>query len=208
MRVHTDPDCPAKRATLGLAVLAAGQSTRLRGAHKLLLPYPDQPLILSSVQTALASDLGPVAVVLESETGPVAQALGGFPVLLIENPDAEDGVSTSIRKAAEWAFQTNNALVLLLGDEPDVDPAVLKAMVERWYVDQPAALRAQYRDRPGHPSLVTERFLRETSNLTGDRGLAHRFEITTEYDFLVDAEAPVDIDTEADYQAALARITH
>ena len=195
-------------ATLGIVVLAAGRSTRLGGANKLLLPYPEEPLILCSIRTALASDLGPVAVVLESVAGRLAEAVRSFPVVLIKNPDAEDGVSTSIRRAAEWAFEANNALLLLLGDEPDVDPGVLQAMVGRWRVDQPAALRARYRDRPGHPSLITKKFLSEIDGLVGDRGLSRRFELARKHDFFVDADAPIDIDTEADYQAALARITH
>ena len=204
----TTPSPPAGTATLSIVVLAAGQSTRLGGTNKLLLPYPEEPLILCSIRTALASDLGPVAVVLESATGRLARAIRSLPVLLIKNPDAAAGVSTSIRRAAEWAFEASNALLLLLGDEPDVDPDVLQAMAERWRVDQPAALRARYRDRPGHPSLITKQFLSATDGLIGDRGFACRFEVTREHDFFVDADAPADIDMEADYQAALARITH
>lgn len=181
-------------------------------AHKLLLPFPDDghPVLLASVEAALASGMGPVAVVLP--TGEPGRALAGaLPDLEIEklpNPDARQGLSTSVRVALEWARRRGLPLVLLLADEPGVRADAIQALVKAAGRSDAPVLRVRYRDRTGHPVLLRRRAVEAAAAdaPSGDRGLGgwmtdDRTELVD-----VDADAPVDVDTPRDYRAALARL--
>lgn len=176
------------------------------GAQKLLRPYPEAPIVRCAAEAALASAVGPVAVVVDPSSD-VAAALAGLPLTMLANHDAAAGASTSVRKAAEWAFGRSDALILTLGDEPDVDPAVISALFGHWRAHSPPATRVRYRDRPGHPVLITRRFL-DRCRLEGDAGLGPALTGSGEHDLTLDADAPPDIDTETEYRAALARLAH
>lgn len=180
----------------------------MAGRHKLLRPFPERPIVRCAAEAAIASEVGPLGVVVPSAGDAVAAALEGLPLELIENPEAERGVSTSVRAAATWAFPRAAALILLLADEPQVSPRVIRGLAQRWRARETPALRSVYRDRPGHPVLVTPRFLEEAAPDEGDRGLGDRLETGRVEAFRVEQDAPTDIDTEAAYREALARLAH
>src|SRR5258706_10124052 len=60
--------------SIAAVVLAAGRSTRM-GAHKLLLPLGDRPLVSYAVAAACASRAAPVVVVLGHDAEAVRAAL-------------------------------------------------------------------------------------------------------------------------------------
>ncbi len=179
----------------------------MEGVHKLLRPYPDVPVVRRAVEAALASHVGPVAVVVDPGSAAVGAAVSDLQVTVLDNPDAPGGASTSIARAARWGFARSEALLLTLGDEPDVQPGVIAALFDSWQGHRPPATRVRYRDRPGHPVLITREFL-DQHPLRGDTGFGRALAELREYDLSVDADAPADLDTEADYRAALARLAH
>lgn len=77
-------------------VPAAGMSTRL-GRNKLLLTFQGKPLIVRAVDTLLASMVEEIIVVLGYEADQVKAAIGEKPVRLVENPNYQDGLATSVR---------------------------------------------------------------------------------------------------------------
>src|SRR5260370_13116799 len=96
-------------------ILAAGMSTRM-GQNKLLLNFREKPLIVHAVDTLLASDIDEVIVVLGHETermrdhlersiGLANKAAAGKPVRLVQNPDYQNGLSTSVRTGVEAVFR-------------------------------------------------------------------------------------------------------
>ncbi|MCG8469820.1 MAG: NTP transferase domain-containing protein [Gemmatimonadetes bacterium] len=178
------------------------------GTPKLLLPFPDEPIIRRSVTHALESGVRPVAVVVESATGPIAGALEGLSVTILENPDAATGASTSIRVAAGWALALGSALVVTLGDEPGIDPQVVRRVADAWRADPLRSLRARYDDRVGHPVVLSDRALRAASDIAGDRGLGSHLDGPDDGELAIPGPAPIDVDTEPAYREALARLTH
>lgn len=175
----------------------------MAGGHKLLRPYPDEPVIRRSVRVALAAS--ETVGVVTGETTEVAEALSDLSVELLENARAAEGAATSVRVAAEWAFERARALILVLGDEPDLDPDTIDLVRDRWVETGSSAVRVRYTDRPGHPVLITPQFFSEFA-LSGDVGFRDAL-ADLSHEIRAAQPAPADLDTEADYQAALARLT-
>lgn len=192
---------------MAAVVLAAGGSRRMGGASKLLLPYGGAPLVRASVSAALAAGFEEVGVVVGHDADAVAAALADLPVRRIGNPRFTEGLSTSVERALAWAAGRADAALLLLGDEPDVDPDVIRRVLAEWRRHPTGACRTRYRDRVGHPVVVAVGL---AGTARGDRGLRDRLapDRADVHEVEVDRPAPPDIDTPADYREALARLPH
>jgi molybdenum cofactor cytidylyltransferase len=120
-------------------ILAAGMSTRM-GENKLLLNFREKPLIVHAVDTLLASDIDEVIVVLGHETermrdqlersiGLVSKAAPGKPVRLVQNPDYQNGLSTSVRTGVEAVSRQANGIMIYLADQPLLEPEDVNRIV-------------------------------------------------------------------------------
>jgi molybdenum cofactor cytidylyltransferase len=120
-------------------VLAAGMSTRM-GQNKLLLNFRDKPLIVHAVDTLLASDIDEVIVVLGHETekvrdqlerrvGLANKAAARKPVRLVQNPDYQNGLSTSVRTGVEAVSRQANGIMIYLADQPLLEPEDVNRIV-------------------------------------------------------------------------------
>lgn len=192
---------------MAAVVLAAGGSHRMGPGSKLLLPWGGAPLVRASVDAALAAGFEEVGVVVGDEADAVAEALADLPVRRIDNPRFSEGLSTSVERALEWAAGRADAALLLLADEPEIEPVVIRRVLDVWRRRPEGACRARYRDRVGHPVIVETRL---AGVAEGDRGLGHRLDPGRPdvHEVEVDRPAPADIDTPADYREALARLPH
>jgi molybdenum cofactor cytidylyltransferase len=120
-------------------VLAAGMSTRM-GQNKLLLNFREKPLIVHAVDTLLASDIDEVIVVLGHETermrdqlersiGLANKAAPEKPVRLVQNPDYQNGLSTSVRTGVEAVSGQANGIMIYLADQPLLEPEDVNRIV-------------------------------------------------------------------------------
>lgn len=194
-------------------ILAAGRSSRL-GRPKQLLPLQGESLLRHTVRRALASSLDAVIVVVGHHAGEVRSAIADLPVRVVINPLAAKGQSTSVLAglAALNHPPTHaddiEAVVILLGDQPGVAPAVIDALIACWRETGAAIVAPRYRDGLGNPVLFDRRILSELTTLTGDIGARdiirahqHAGDLTL---LPVDGPAPPDVDTEEDYAALIA----
>jgi molybdenum cofactor cytidylyltransferase len=120
-------------------LLAAGMSTRM-GQNKLLLNFREKPLIVHAVDTLLASDIDEVIVVLgheiekvrdqlERSIGLANKAASGKPVRLSQNPDYQNGLSTSVRTGVEAVSRQANGIMIYLADQPLLEPEDVNRIV-------------------------------------------------------------------------------
>lgn len=174
----------------------------MEGADKLLLPIDGRPMVRLPVEAAVAAGLMPLAVVL-GRNAAMADAFAGLPVERLANPDAGRGLSSSVRIALAWASEHAEAALLLLGDEPGISPDVIRRVLRAWRDGRPRIARARYSDRPGHPVIVRLP-LAADARPTGDVGL--RELLAGAEEIRVPGAAPIDVDTQADYREALARL--
>lgn len=166
----TDP-VPPPRRNIAAVVLAAGGSTRM-GRPKLLLPWRGEALIRWPVKTALEAALSPVLVVTGAMTDEIERSLSGLDVRIVHNPDWDQGQSTSVRCGIRSLPDTTEAVIFLLGDQPQVPVSFIQKMITAYRSnEQPIPIFVSaYQGKRGNPVLFDRSFFQELMTLQGDAG--------------------------------------
>jgi molybdenum cofactor cytidylyltransferase len=177
-------------------VLAAGRATRF-GGNKVVIPFRGVPIVRRVVERLRAGGVGTVVVVAGAERALVADAIVGLAALVVENPSPEMGLSSSIRVGVEALDRDVRAIVLALGDQPLIDPAVVRALIESWEGSNAAAVVPIYRDGRGHPVIFDATLRGALLLLDGDTGARNLLDQLGDRAtrLPMDAAAPRDIDT-------------
>ncbi len=159
--------------TQGLAavILAAGSSTRMGGANKLLADWRGAPMIRRVAVTALASGVEEVVVVTGHQAREVRRALAGLDVIFADNPDHRDGLSTSLITGLRAVGEGREGAMVLLGDMPAVEVETLNALIEAFRRRGGSMICAPLcNGRRGNPVLWPRVFFDSILELSGDRG--------------------------------------
>lgn len=184
-------------------VLAAGGSSRL-GRPKQLLPYRGATLLESVLATARACDFEQLLVTLGGAAEEVRRAvdLSGAEVVL--NTAYGSGCSSSIAAAVSGLDPRCDVLVLLLGDQPDVTPATVRALLDE-RGDAPLAV-CRYDDGRGHPFAFARSVFAQLAELHGDKAVWKLLDRQPDavVEVPVAGPVPLDVDTWEDYEAVLA----
>ena len=152
-------------------VLAAGRSTRMEGANKLLEDYAGKPLVRHAVEAALASKASSVTVVTGHQQAEVRAALAGLAVSLVHNPNFAEGLSTSVRAGIAALPAESDAALIALGDMPLVDAALLDRLISAFEPDKGALIVLPVTERQrGNPVIWARRFFDELQAIEGDAG--------------------------------------
>ncbi len=186
-------------------VLAAGRSSRL-GSPKQLLPYRDTTVLGATLEVARSAGFDQLIVTLggAGETVRAVRnqvALDGADVVTVK--DFGDGCSASLRVALDRVNPRADGIVLMLGDQPRLDPKTLQSMVSQ-HTDDITVCR--YTDGIGHPFWFSRNIFGELSQLHGDKGVwklieSGRFPV---HELAVHGTVPLDVDTWDDYRRLLA----
>ncbi|HEY7123852.1 MAG TPA: molybdenum cofactor cytidylyltransferase [Ktedonobacterales bacterium] len=193
---------------IAAVLLAAGQSSRM-GQHKLLLPLLGKPLVLHTVQSALASEVDETLVVVGYRAEAVREALAGQPVRIVENPDYAQGQSTSLRAGVAALAPETEAVVILLGDQPLLTAGLLNALMAAWKRTASPIVAPVYGGQRGNPVLFSRALFQELLAVSGDQGGREVIQRHAGESILVQMEDPaaaLDVDTWQEYQALLARL--
>jgi len=188
--------------TCGL-VLAAGGSRRL-GAPKQLLPYRGATLLDHVLDVARACPFDQLICALGGAADAVRARVDLRGVEVVENPSYGRGCSSSIAAALQAVAPDTGVLVVLLGDQPGVRESTVRALLDG-RGDTPVAV-CGYDDGRGHPLAFGAGLFAELAALHGDKAV---WKLLDRHAGAV-AEVPVagpvprDVDTWADYEAALA----
>jgi molybdenum cofactor cytidylyltransferase len=183
-------------------MLAAGAARRM-GQPKQLLAIDGRPLVRHAVERALAAPIAELIVVTGAAAPAVAAALDGLAVRCVFNPDYAMGQSTSLRVGALAAPAPYDALLLLLGDQPFVDPAVITRLIDAWQAGAGAIVAPGYAGQRGTPVLFDRALVPELCAVHGDQGARGIIAADPARVAIVpidDARAAIDIDTPEDYQ--------
>lgn len=162
-------------------VLAAGKASRL-GVPKLLLPAgPNETLVSRAVAAALAAVSGRVAVVIGREaalmraevmrcsTWQPAHQRHQQRLVLVENPNFQAGLSTSL-KAGLHALGLEESILVLLADQPALEPKCLELLVASYRSAEHLAVAAACRSEVRPPVVFAPELLPEVLATSGDEG--------------------------------------
>ncbi|MGL4280602.1 MAG: nucleotidyltransferase family protein [Albidovulum sp.] len=155
-----------------ILIPAAGASSRMRGADKLMEDVGGETALHRVARIARAS--GARVYVTLPETGPHSvprrAELSGLEVRALPVRDAHEGMAASLR-AGVAAAGSAAGLMILLPDMPDIAEADLSRMLAAFALQPGKVHRAAAEDgTPGHPVIFPRRLFAELSVVTGDVG--------------------------------------
>lgn len=189
-------------------VLAAGRSSRMAGANKLLEPVGGRPMVRAAVEAALGAGLAPVIVVTGHEPNKVASMLGGLDTIFADNPNYEQGLSTSLAAGIAAVPEACEAACVLLADMPGVTADHVGRLVAAFDPPSNASICAPtYRGQRGNPVLFARAFFPAMAALTGDvgaRGIVKQNAASVREVEMPDAGVLADVDTPEALQRARA----
>ncbi|MCR9109305.1 nucleotidyltransferase family protein [Marivita sp. XM-24bin2] len=156
---------------IAIVIPAAGASRRMGARDKLLEPVDGRPLLRGVAQRALAVSEH-VFVTLPDPASQRRDALQGLDVSLVMVPDAKDGMSASLRRAAAEVPEGVDGVMILPADMPDLTVEDLQ-LVAQAFGDSSGAFLVQGAGRdekPGHPVIFPADLIPALQTLEGDNG--------------------------------------
>jgi molybdenum cofactor cytidylyltransferase len=185
-------------------VLAAGGSSRL-GRPKQLLALGGATLLDATLATVRRCGFDQVVVAIGGAADEVEATVDLHRVDVVRNPGYGAGCSSSIAAALPVVDPEAAGLVLLLGDQPEVTPAAVAAVVSAGEGTDLAVCR--YDDGLGHPFWLGRELFGTLAGLHGDKAVWKLVDAAGEDLVTADVSGPVpaDVDTVDDYAALQAR---
>jgi molybdenum cofactor cytidylyltransferase len=101
-----------------------------------------------------------------------------------------------------------DAAMLVLGDMPGVDAALIDEVRRDWDEHRPRMALTDYADAPGHPFIFAREAFADLRTLHGDKAVWKLVEKDPSLArrVPVELELPLDVDTWDDYEAAMRRL--
>ncbi|MDR3520314.1 MAG: molybdopterin-binding/glycosyltransferase family 2 protein [Acidocella sp.] len=207
---------PTARPRIAGVVLAAGLSSRMAPANKLLTTLPGgKTMIAQVVDSVLASTASPVIVVTGHQEEHIKAALAGRNVRFVYAPDYRDGMAASLRTGIAALSSGIGAALICLGDMPLLAPATLNRIIDAYdQAEGREIVLPVFDGQRGNPVLWGQRFFPELLSLSGDVGarqilhrhMEHVAEINVESDeILRDFDSPEALATLQGAAVALAK---
>ncbi|MCX4820273.1 nucleotidyltransferase family protein [Streptomyces sp. NBC_01142] len=162
---------PPKEPIVAGLLLAAGGGRRLGGRPKALLEHRGRPLVEHAVRVLREGGCGPVHVVLGASADRVRERADLSGCVLVDNPEWEEGMGSSLRAGLEsLAATAADAALVSLVDQPGIGAAAV-ARVRASYRSPDSLTAAAYGGERGHPVLFgAHRWKDIAASATGDRG--------------------------------------
>lgn len=150
-----------------ILIPAAGASTRMRGADK-LLELVDGVAQLRRIAGAALATGAPVVICLAAGHPTRHRAVADLGARLLTVADAATGMSASLRAGAGLAA---GALMVVPADMPELDTADLARMLAAFATAPERIWRATAADgSPGHPVIFPAALLGALAGISGDEG--------------------------------------
>ena len=184
-------------------VLAAGQSRRM-GSPKINLPWGRRTVLGQVVGTLLEAGLDEIILVTGAHPVVGVDEFLKQGVKLAYNPDYASGeMLSSFQVGLKSAAVESQAALLALGDQPQMELAVVREVLRAYTASRPRILIPSCRMRRGHPGVVSRELWGEVLSMKPPATLreflnAHANEIA--YLNVTTETVIQDLDTPEDYE--------
>lgn len=183
-------------------ILAAGEAKRM-GKTKQLLQWGKHTLIEHAIEQHLKSKVSEVYVVLGADAENIKNTIEKLPIQLLENPDWQLGLGSSIATVVKHLINKNrqaDGLLIALADQPLLDAKYLNLLIQTFQENPQKIVATTYEKKSGVPALFPIAYLDALSKLTGDRGASAFINTDKKKLLLLNPENKIfDIDTVEDY---------
>ena len=154
----------------GVIILAAGKSSRL-GRPKQSLLYKDSTLLNKMVRTAIATNCGPVVVVLGSNAEQFITDCESAITTINEN--WEQGMASSIQWGLDTLvnkFPSLKGVIISVCDQPYISTEILQQLIDKHRKSNLPIIASEYSGTMGTPAFFHSSIFPELMQLEGDKG--------------------------------------
>jgi molybdenum cofactor cytidylyltransferase len=186
-------------------VLAAGYSSRM-GTQKLLLPFGEKTVISHIVDQILSSSIEKVYVVTGHQAEKVGGELSDKPVRIVNNPEYQSGMLSSVRAGLRDISQECEAVLVALGDQPSITTELIDRMIQSFSSAQKKIIVPLHNGKHGHPILFSITYCDEILTNYDDIGLRGILHAHNDDVFEMNVSSPAvlsDMDNPDDYRREL-----
>ena len=185
---------------IAAVILAAGNATRF-GAPKVIAPLRGIELVRHVIDRLTLAGIAEIVVVAGEHLAAIETSASGSIATVVRNPAPSAGMSSSLVTAMHALSPECLAFVVALGDQPEIDPALVRRLIAVWEGCNAAAVVPVFQGGVrGHPVLFDISMRPFLLELTGDQGARALLEAMSDRVVLVhvDAPPPLDVDTPED----------
>jgi molybdenum cofactor cytidylyltransferase len=199
-----------QKSLISAIVLAAGLSSRM-GVNKQLLPYGQHSVIEQIVSSLLSCPLHEIVVITGHERPALEAKLAGWQVRTAINQNYHQGeMLSSVQSGLSALSAEVKAALIVLGDQPQLEPVVIRQLVEAYLAEPAGLVIPSYRLRRGHPILIERSYWPEIlalgpNQILRDLLIVHAAEIR--YVNVETDSVLRDIDTPEEYRRELHRLS-
>lgn len=157
---------------ISLILLAAGSSSRM-GRSKQLLPIENEPLLLRSIKTALASSFENILVVLGAEEKRHRSVIEHLPVHIIYNENWTTGMGSSLKAGLKHLLTirpTTQAVVIMVCDQPLLASSHLDQLISTYHKTKKKIVASYYSNATGVPALIDKSLFPELLIIPDEQG--------------------------------------
>jgi molybdenum cofactor cytidylyltransferase len=142
-------------------VLAAGQSSRM-GAPKQLLPWGKTTVLGQTIENLQRSLVNEVVVISGFQAEAVREVAARYGAKTLVNDDFEDGgMISSVRTALRALPENREAILVMLADQPMIEPATIDILIKAWLGNQGELIAPVFNGRRGNPVIFGRRYFDE-----------------------------------------------
>jgi CTP:molybdopterin cytidylyltransferase MocA len=179
-------------------VLAGGASKRL-GRPKQIEPWGDVTLLGHVLAEVAKGPFDHRFVVIGAEADRILEEVDFTDWVVVENLEWEAGLASSLRVGLDAVLRLTraDAAVIFLGDQPEVDQGVIKALLEKRTRSKRQVIVPKYRYEWGNPVVVERPLWARLMSLEGDEGAQALLKAHPEWveEVWFEARSPRDVDT-------------
>lgn len=198
-------------SSVAAVILAAGQSARM-GQAKQLLRVGGRTVLECVLENVRHAGIEEVVLVLGFDAERIQHTLPA-PLLeevkIVLNSQYEQGMATSLRVGLVAVSEAASAALLVLGDQPFVQPTTIRRIVEHSQNTSAEIVIPVFGGQRGNPVLIRRSLFAEAMSLHGDTGcraLSAGHANVMEQIAVEDEGILLDLDNPDDYQRLHNRI--
>lgn len=192
-----------KKLSIGILVMAAGMSSRMKDI-KQLLPWGDVTLIGNALKNAQSSKGSRVLTVLGAHGREIVKQSSFSITEFVLNPTWKMGLGNSIAYGTKCLLEQDqdyDGILVMLADQPLIDDKYLNVLIDNFSNSEHSIVATKYDDRVGVPAIFGEIHFKALMGLDSDYGA--REIIKTHSNDVLEVSAhgkALDIDTSEEYE--------
>jgi molybdenum cofactor cytidylyltransferase len=192
-------------------LLAAGESSRMKGENKLSKKIDGIPIIKYAVKNILGSSIDELIIVLGHEKSIIENIIDkNKKIKFIYNENYKSGMSSSIKKGLNNINKKSEAFFICLGDMPNVNQNIYNKLIKSRYnynkkfssEKKKEIIVPTFEEKNGNPILFSKFMTKQILNINGDAGAKEILELNKNkilYVPIKNSGITLDFDTEEDF---------